>query len=251
MQNDSNEMQLIGGRTKVTRKGNCVIRQTGPWAPSVHALLRHLEAEGFSAAPRVVDDGFDAQGHEVLTYIEGDTTIHPKPWRDEAIVAVGLLLKTLHAATANFTPPKNAIWRPWFGRELDYSSKVIGHCDFAPWNLVSHDGIPFAAIDWEAAGPVDRLVELAQVCWLNVQLCDEKVAERVGLPPVEARAKQLRLLVDAYELPSPERRKLMEVMIKFALLDAADNDDEWAIEWRARAAIWMIENRKLLDSVLA
>ena len=30
-----------GGRTVVHRRGNVVIRDTGPWTPAVHALLRH------------------------------------------------------------------------------------------------------------------------------------------------------------------------------------------------------------------
>jgi hypothetical protein len=34
-----------------------VIRETGPWAPAVHSLLRHLEQAGFAAAPRLVGSG--------------------------------------------------------------------------------------------------------------------------------------------------------------------------------------------------
>ena len=50
-----------GGRATVTRKGSVVFRETGPWAPSVHALLRHLENAGFTAAPKVIGSGFDAK----------------------------------------------------------------------------------------------------------------------------------------------------------------------------------------------
>ena len=42
-----------GGRTTVHRRGSVVIRDTGPWTPAVHALLRHLEEAGFAAAPRL------------------------------------------------------------------------------------------------------------------------------------------------------------------------------------------------------
>ena len=38
----------------VHRQGDLVIRDTGPWTPAVHALLRHLEDVGFPAAPRLV-----------------------------------------------------------------------------------------------------------------------------------------------------------------------------------------------------
>src|SRR5882757_497251 len=43
-----------GGRSVVYRRGDVVVRETGPWAPAVHALLRHLEQAGFTAAPRLV-----------------------------------------------------------------------------------------------------------------------------------------------------------------------------------------------------
>ena len=46
------EILTGGGRTAVSRIGDVVHRQTGPWAKSVHALLRHLEAEGFTGAPQ-------------------------------------------------------------------------------------------------------------------------------------------------------------------------------------------------------
>jgi thiamine kinase-like enzyme len=58
----------------------------------------------------------------------------------------------------------------------------MGHCDVAPWNIVARAGMPVALIDWEFAGPVDPLVELAQACWLNAKLHDDIVAEREGLP---------------------------------------------------------------------
>ena len=43
-----------GNITAVVRVGDTVRRTTGPWTPAVHALLRHLEARGFDAAPRVL-----------------------------------------------------------------------------------------------------------------------------------------------------------------------------------------------------
>ena len=48
-------------------------------------------------------------------------------------------------------------------------ARVIGHCDAAPWNIVASDGLAVALIDWDRAGPVEPLVELAQVCWLKCE----------------------------------------------------------------------------------
>lgn len=86
--------------------------------------------------------------------------------------ALGRMLKELHQATASFVPPADAVWRPWFGRRLGQPS-IIGHCDTGAWNIIARDGMPMALIDWEEAGPVDPLVELAQACWLNALLFDD------------------------------------------------------------------------------
>ncbi|MAG36421.1 MAG: hypothetical protein CL878_09275 [Dehalococcoidia bacterium] len=60
------------------------------------------------------------------------------------------------------SPPPHATWGPRFGRPLGGPARVIGHCDVAPWNIVAHNGLPVALIDWDFAGPVDPVVELAQ-----------------------------------------------------------------------------------------
>ncbi|BCJ57962.1 hypothetical protein Jiend_13840 [Micromonospora endophytica] len=48
----SQEIPLHGGNVStVVRVGDTVRRNVGPWTPSVHALLRHLEYVGFTGAP--------------------------------------------------------------------------------------------------------------------------------------------------------------------------------------------------------
>src|SRR5215217_3578672 len=153
-----------GGRTAVSRIGDTVHRQTGPWAPAVHALLRHLQAEGFGGAPRVIGTGFDAEGRETLSYLPG-ASLHPGPWPDDAMFNLGRMLADFHRASASFVPPADAIWRPWFGRTLGTSPRIIGHGDLGDWNIIAQNGQPTGFIDWEQAGPVDPLVELAQLCW--------------------------------------------------------------------------------------
>ncbi|MFE0465507.1 aminoglycoside phosphotransferase family protein, partial [Kitasatospora sp. NPDC058965] len=56
---------------RVERIGRTVHRPVGPWTPAVHDLLHHLEAVGYELAPRVL--GFDDQGREVLTWIDGES----------------------------------------------------------------------------------------------------------------------------------------------------------------------------------
>ncbi|MDK1388608.1 phosphotransferase [Sinorhizobium sp. 8-89] len=262
MTKEAEATSLAGGeRTVVSRRGGVVIRETGPWAPSVHSLLRHLEDAGFAGAPRVVGDGFDEQGREVLTYIEGDV-INPAPWSDEAVHALGGLMRRLHDATASFRPPADALWRPWFGRNVGTPDSV-GHCDAAPWNVVSRNGKPVALIDWEAAGPVDRLTEIAMAAWNNAQLYDDDVAEMNGLPDAKRRVRQVRIFADGYGLPAGERHRLGYRIIAFAAESAANEVVEqqitpeteiaprvWGIAWQTRGVAWLIRNREALEKAL-
>jgi hypothetical protein len=73
------EEQLDGGNTSgAVRAGDTVRRTAGPSTPTVHSLLAHLAAKGFTGAPRAV--GFDEQDREVLTFLKGETTEKRKPW---------------------------------------------------------------------------------------------------------------------------------------------------------------------------
>jgi hypothetical protein len=54
---------------RVVRVGDTVRRRMYPWSATIHRLLAHLEAVGFDRAPRFL--GIDAQGREVLSYLEG------------------------------------------------------------------------------------------------------------------------------------------------------------------------------------
>jgi hypothetical protein len=253
-----------GGRTTVHRRGDVVIRDTGPWTPAVHALLRHLEEVGFTAAPRLVGAGLDQDGREMLTFIDGEF-IQPGPWGLDGAAMLGALLRDLHQATRTFCPRPDAVWFPWHGRDLGGNRKVIGHCDVAPWNIVARDGLPVALIDWETAGPVDPLVELAQLCWLNAKLHDDIVAEREHLPAAADRARLLAAIVDGYGLAAFGRRGFLDQIIQFAICDTAWEADDatitpdttahpialWAMAWRARSAAWMIRNRRVLEAALA
>jgi Ser/Thr protein kinase RdoA (MazF antagonist) len=167
-------------RSVVYRKGDVVLRETGPWAVSVHSFLRHLAEVGFDAAPKVIGNCFADDGRETLSYIDGEV-INPKPWGGDGIAALGQLLRDLHDASASFVPQDDAIWPPFFGRDLGGEERIISHCDMAPWNVVSKGGLPIGLIDWEYAGLIDSLVEVAQAAWLNVRLFGDDVAKIEGL----------------------------------------------------------------------
>lgn len=258
------EVELTGGgRSTVHRRGDVVLRPSRPWSASVVSLLNHLREAGFDASPHPVGTGFDPDGREALTFVPGQV-LHPATWSDEAITDVGALLRRLHEAVASFTPPPDAVWQPWFGRTLGAGPRIVSHCDTGPWNVLARDGRPVALLDWEFAGPVDPLVELAQAAWLHAQLMGDRVAALQGNGSVQDRAHQLRLLVDGYGLPRGRREHLLDLMVEVAVADAKTQADEaditptstdptplWAMTWRIDSAEWMLRHRSLLrDSLL-
>jgi hypothetical protein len=241
---------------------NGVVSKTaGPWTPAVAALLRHLEAAGFPGAPRVA-------GEAAYTYVPGSSP-HPRAWSDDAVAGVGTLLRGVHDATADFTPPPDAVWQPTLLRDLPGSDPVFGHCDTGPWNIVGAGGRAEAFIDWEFAGPVDRLWELAATVWLNAQLHDDDIAEMHGLPDAATRMRQARAIVDGYGLAAGRRAGLLDRLhdvaihaagaeaIAYAVTPdstAAVSDDGfpvlWSIAWRARSASWIARHREELGRAL-
>jgi hypothetical protein len=237
--------------------GDVVRRPAGPWTPTVHALLGHLERAGFAGSQRAVSAGVE----DVVTFIPGES-VHPHAWSDQGVFQVGCLLRDLHEATASFVPPPDATWHSWpFASEAP--DAIISHRDTGPWNIVARDGLPVAFCDWATAGPTGRLDEIAATAWLNAQLHDDDIAERQGLPSASARAAQLRLFADGYRLAEPDRGVLVTAMIEYAIRDSAaeavqaeatpdkqDFNALWAVAWRARSAAWMVRHRALLEHAL-
>lgn len=190
------EESLPGGRsTGAVKIGNRVHKPAGPWTPSVHAVLRHLEEAGFEGAPRAC--GFDEQGREVLTYLEGDVVGDRFPWpawatADSTLEQVGRWLRRVHDLTAGFEPPAGAVW---FTGATMQPGFVIGHQDAAPYNAVMNGDRLLGFVDWDIASPSSREHDIAFSVMLWAPLA------KVGPPSPPAPAEQrrrVRLLLDAY-----------------------------------------------------
>jgi hypothetical protein len=251
-----------GNPTPVLRHADVIVRPAGPWTPTVHALLRHLDSVGFTGCPRVVGDGYDDQGRDIVTFIEGKS-VHPHAWTDQGVWHVGRMLRELHDATATFQPPPDAFWRPW-SSHCSAPEAIISHRDVGPWHIMARDGLPVGIIDWTSAGPIDRVDDIAGTAWWNAQLHDDDIAERQNLPDLSTRAAQLRLFLDGYRLPAAEREDFVTRMIEFAIRDCAsvaiqqqitrDSTDPAplrALAWQARSAAWMLRHRSTLERVIA
>jgi hypothetical protein len=193
------EQRLAGGRTLgAVRIAGAVHRTAQPWTRSVHAVLRHLQASGFTGAPRVL--GFDEQGREMLIYLEGETVGEQRPWpawvrSESALRQVGRWLRRLHDTTATFIPPDDAVW---FVGQVWRPGLVIGHHDAAPFNAVWRGGNLVGFIDWDTAGPASREMDLAYVALSWVPLYPVDVAVDLGYPASHDRTGRLQVLLDAY-----------------------------------------------------
>ena len=166
------------------------------------------------------------------------------------------------------TSTPEALWRPWFVRELSGERTIIGHGDLGPWNILARNGRPVAFIDWDNAGPVDPLWELAHVVWQNAQLYDDDVTERNQLPDETQRVAQAKLILDGYEMPRAKREGIVDRLIKLAVWSAREEAVEHevvsespsptpkdypilrAVTWRIRSAAWMLDHHDMLRSVL-
>jgi hypothetical protein len=246
------------------RVGQTVRRTSYSWSAAVLDLLRHLEREGFAGAPRSL--GFDDQGREVLTYIEGEVGRGERfipdqggrfglrrpayVWRDDVLVHLGVLIRAFHDAAATF---------PWAGREWCFEARqpveTICHNELFPQNTVFQAGVPVALIDWDTAAPGPRSWDLGAVAWRWVPFWRDEKCRAHGLPTgVAEKARRLRLLLDAYGL-EPDIgivRSGIERLSEFLghQLQAAAAGSEWEVELTRRGALdekaleiaWMEEN---------
>ncbi|GAB3436702.1 protein kinase family protein [Flindersiella endophytica] len=192
-------MELLTGAgegREVWRVGGTVRRAVGPQTPAVHALLRHLEAVGFEGAPRVL--GFDEQGREVLTYVEGEPGWNG-PYDDRTLAETARTIRRFHDVVAGFTPPPDSVWREAHQPAGTYERQIICHNDLSPPNTVYAPGRAPVFIDWDLAGPAPALWDVVAAARSFVPLYVDEDCERIGIP-ILPRGPRLKLFCDAYGL---------------------------------------------------
>jgi hypothetical protein len=180
------------------RDGDTVVRVARPWTPSVHRLIEHLAAKGFTGSPRPL--GIEGS-RERLTYLDGDVVGTGRPWppfvhSDEALVGVAYWLRRYHEAVVDFVPPPEAVWREQ--REPWRPGLIIAHNDAAPYNCVwaGRDVVGF--VDWDMAGPRSVADDVAWVAFSWVPLHTRPVVMAEGYREFGQRLDRLRMFLDAY-----------------------------------------------------
>lgn len=216
-----------GGQTRdLVRIGLTVRRPRYPRAEFVDALLRHLEAAGFDGAPRAL--GYDDQGRQVLTYIDG-TVPHGLPCNlsDEQLRSATELILALHDATA-MSPLRN-------GQE------VVCHGDLGPHNTVFRGPRAVAIIDWDSdVRPGRRADDFAHAVWGFADLTEAAV-------PVAEQARRTRLMCSAYPGMTPGV-VVAELTGRFqrARAEHATAGRTQAVKVFSRLLDWMTSNGKQL-----
>src|SRR5579859_7043233 len=206
------EIPLQGGNvTGAVRVGNTVRRATGPWSSAVHHLLHHLERHGFGGASQFL--GIDAQGREMLSYVEGEVGHYPLPhymWSDTVLQAVARFLRRYHDATLDFVAPADAAWQ--FVYPDSSKHEVICHNDVAPYNMVFVQEQPHALIDFDYAGPGPRAWDMAYAAYRFVPLMhtENQELQRLGLTDPTMQKQRLQRFCAAYGISTLEVLALIE-----------------------------------------
>lgn len=193
------EEHLDGGNAGgAVRAGDTVRRAAGPWTPAVHTLLAYLAASGFKGAPRPL--GFDEQGREVLSFLDGETVGTRRPWpawvyADDTLDQVARWMRAYHQAVAGFVPPPGAVWRTggtWS------PGLIIGHNDTAPYNAAWYQGALAGFFDWDFAGPATPQWDLAFAAFSWVPLHARHVIAAEGFTDMASRPRRLNQFLRAY-----------------------------------------------------
>lgn len=251
----ADEVPLSGGDVTagVVRVGDTVRRPLKATSSAVHALLRHLEAAGFDAAPRVL--GIDELGREVLSFVPGE--VHrPFPPGDDVLAELARLQRRYHDAVRGFMP--DARWES--GSADDAEPEVVGHCDITPENVVFRDGLPVALIDFDMARPVSRLFDVVTTLRHWAPIADPVDRDHPDLDT----GRRIRIFADAYGLSAAERLRLLPTArLRFdrsytAMKRKAETEGGgWAVMWASgagqrirRAAAWLDANEDDLHRFL-
>ena len=192
---------LTGGRFAAPiRDGDTVTRRMGPGAANIHALLEHLSRQGFDLAPRPLGLTPD-RSREVLTYLPGVSAHPPLPAAvrsEKALRSAARTVRALHDAIQGFTPPQPGVW----GRQeatVPADIDCIGHGDLAPWNLLFDGDQVTGIIDFDVAGPSNRVYDLAYLAHQLVPLHPTEDLAGFGWDTEPDRGRRLRILATAYD----------------------------------------------------
>lgn len=160
--------------------------------------------------------GFDRQGNEILSFIEGEVPQDTPAWlwNETLLSEVARALRQFHDATADFACD-NACWQ-LASRE---PHEVICHSDFAPYNTTFINGHFAGLIDFDTCAPGPRIWDIAYTAYRFVPLLP--MPGEIDVPagseysPISREMQQARLhrFLDAYADKHQHLRYTVEAVL--------------------------------------
>ena len=241
-QDTADEELLEGdGWTEVYRIGDTVHRPARPQTATVHAFLERLRDRGFTGAP--IPHGYDPEGREVLSYVEGDVPREPLPdWAagDEQLAALAGLIRTAHDAAEDWIPPGGAVFgaipgSPQPGVEpLFEQPELVAHQDYCPGNVVFRDSMPVAFIDFDLAKPTTRVADAVNALYWWAPLCHPQDRSPALFDADVPR--RVRIFADAYGMDDVLRSRIVDLALRrqrnsATIMQAAADSDPVFRRW--------------------
>lgn len=259
----------VADHRSIVRVGDTVRRSQYPWSSSVHLLLLHLEEVGFPSSPRFL--GIDAEGREVLSFIDGiagadgyvpGVEFGAHVWSmvvsPEGLGRFARLLRDYHEAVASFAAPDDTRWAS--GRGAPADGEVMCHNDFGPWNVVWVDGHPIGIIDWDYAAPASPLDDVAYALEWSVPFAgDDDCLTWRRFTEAPNRRERIELFASAYGLTSTdglvdavvERQRAFRARVIALAADgiqpAVDEVANGYLDEVDARIQWTLDHRSLLD----
>jgi hypothetical protein len=230
----------------IIRIGDTVHRPTGWWTPAVHKLLQYLESAGFKYSPRVL--GFDDQGREILSFIEGESG--KDGWKkiitDDGLKRYGKLLRKYHDAVAGFQPDEKSEWAYSAGGLKE--GEIICHGDFGVWNIVWQGDEPVGIVDWDLVFPANPRYDVLYALEYSAPFRDDETTLKWHhFPEVPNRNHRIKVFAEAYGL-----KELGNIVEDVAALQRtvgkyeaylAERGLQPQVDWVANGALEEIEKR--------
>lgn len=237
-------------------EGEVVTRPSSSASATVHAYLAHLRAQGIREVPEPL--GVDGDT-ERLSYLPGesggDGWYHQHT--DEGLASAARLLRRLHDAGRDWTPPEDAsyITEPVPGDDL-----VWCHGDPGPWNFVWRTHEAVGLLDWDFLHRAPRTKDVAYALrWFVPLRADEHALEWHHFPEVPDRRHRVAVFLEAYgDLPDFDVTDAVvtamtatnDLMLALAA-DGVEPQRTWVAEGAAEQELaeiaWVREHRHLWE----
>jgi|CXWL01.1.fsa_nt_gi aminoglycoside phosphotransferase (APT) family kinase protein len=193
--------ESLNGESKhqIVRIGDSVHRPAHWWTRSVHHLLNYLESVNFIYSPRV--RGFDEQGREILSFIEGESG--KAGWQkivpEKGLKRYARLLREYHDVISGYKPLADSEWAYSNGGLKE--GEIMCHGDFGVWNIVWKGDHPVGILDWDFVVPAKPRYDFLYALEYAAPFRDDETCLKWHhFPEVPDRKQRIKIFADAYGL---------------------------------------------------